>query len=255
MRPVTIAVLGKFPDIFDGFVESAEKYLPSIPKVFVRDGNEITMPTGSEWTCIQGPPVFSNPGNANQAWQAAALDSDILYCGDDVRFLQNNTWQLLQEIAYSDPKIGMLSPRIIGAAGNALQTNPKPEGITYSNQRLALICTYIKREVMNTVGWMDPVFGGSYGWDDDDWNYRVRLAGYKLAITPLVSVEHRHAASTFTRTGPGADCRTGELKFRAKWGDAVMNQIAVDVALDRPFIPPVPATVNNLRAPKSLRMP
>lgn len=235
MRPVTIAVLGKFPDIFNGFVESSEKYLPSIPKVFVRDGYEITMPTGDTWINIQGEPPFSNPGYANLAWQAAAPDSDILYCGDDVRFLQKDTWQTLQETAYYDPKIGMLSPKIIGAAGNALQTNPNPEGITYSNQRLALICTYIKREAINAVGWMDPVFGGSYGWDDDDYNYRMRMAGYKLAVTPKVSVEHRHAASTFTRTGPGADCSTGELKFRAKWGEVVMQQIANDAALDRPY--------------------
>ena len=151
MRPVTIAVLGKFPDIFNGFVDSAEKYMPSIPKVFVRDGIEIVFPSGEQWTCLQGPPVFSNPGNANQAWKAAP-NSDILYCGDDVRFLQTNTCELLQEIAYSDPRIGMLSPRIIGAAGNVLQVHPNQEGITYSNQRLALICTYIKREVIEQLG-------------------------------------------------------------------------------------------------------
>ena len=240
MRPVTVAVLGKFPDIFDGFVDSVNRYLPTVRKVFVRDGKEISYPTGDMWTNLQGTPPFSNPGYANQAWMAVP-DSDILYCGDDVRFLQSNTWELLQEIAYSDPKIGMLSPRIIGAAGNALQTNPKPEGITYSNQRLALICTYIKREVIEAVGYMDPVFGGSYGYDDDDYNYRVRLAGYKLAVTPRVSVEHKHAASTFTRTGPGADCKPGDLKFRTKWGDAVVNQIAADVALDRPYVPSVPS--------------
>ncbi|MGA2886208.1 MAG: hypothetical protein ABSE80_13855, partial [Halobacteriota archaeon] len=112
MRPVTIAVLGKFPDIFGGFVESADKFLPDIPKVFVRDGNEIVMPTGTMWTCIQGEGPFSNPAFANLAWQGAAKDSDILYCGDDVRFLQSNTVEVLQQVAYSDPKIGMLSPRI-----------------------------------------------------------------------------------------------------------------------------------------------
>jgi hypothetical protein len=252
MHKVTVAVLGRFPDIFNGFVESADKYLPSIPKVFVRDGDQITFPLGNKWTNLQGPSIFSNPGFANLAWQAAAPDSDILYCGDDVRFRQHNTWELLQEVAYSDPKIGMLSPRIIGAAGNALQTNPNPEGVTYSNQRLALICTYIKREVIEAAGYMDGVFGGSYGWDDDDYNYRVRLAGYKLAITPLVSAEHKHAASTFTRTGPGADCRTGEIKFRLKWGDAVMNQIAADVTLDKPYTP-LPRPLEPIRVIRRLR--
>ena len=235
MRSVTIAVLGRFPDIFNGFVESADKFLPDIPKVFVRDGSEITMPTGPKWTCLQGPVSFSNPANANQAWQAAAPDSDILYCGDDVRFLQGDTWQTLQEVAYSDPQIGMLSPRIIGAAGNILQTNPKVEGITYSSQRLALICTYIKREVIKTVGYMDPQFGGSYGSDDSDYNFRVRKAGYLLAVTHKVSVEHRHAASTFTRTGPGSDCTTGAEKFRKKWGMEAWIDTESSMTLDKPY--------------------
>src|ERR1700675_109732 len=99
MRPITVAVLGKFPDIFNGFVESVEKYLPSIPKVFVRDGDLITMPTGALWTCIQGIPPFNNAGYANVAWQAATPDSDILYCGDDTRYTQHDTWQKFQEIA------------------------------------------------------------------------------------------------------------------------------------------------------------
>ena len=235
MRPVTIAVLGKFPDIFNGFVESADKFLPDIPKVFVRDGSEIVYPSGAQWTNLQGPPTFSNPGNANQAWQAAAPDSDILYCGDDVRFVQHDTWQMLQEVAYSDPKIGMLSPRIIGAAGNALQTHPKPEGVTYSSQRLALICTYIKREVIDAIGYMDPIFGGSYGSDDSDYNYRVRKAGYMLAVTPKVNVEHHHAASTFTRTGPGNDCTTGAEKFRQKWGMEAWIDTETSMTYDRPY--------------------
>jgi hypothetical protein len=257
MRSVTIAVLGKFPDIFNGFVISAEQYLPSIPKVFVRDGDLITMPTGVMWTSIQGEGPFSNPAFANIAWQAATPDSDILYCGDDVRFLQPNTWELLQEIAYSDPKIGMLSPRIIGAAGNNLQLYPILDGITYSHQRLALICTYIKREVIDAVGYMDPMFGGSYGYDDDDYNHRVQLAGYSLAVTSKVSVEHHHAGSTFARTGPGVDCRTGAEKFQNKWGIKAVSQIAADVAKDmvvvRQTLPPLQPIARTGRSPQRLR--
>jgi hypothetical protein len=253
MRPVTIAVLGRFPDIFNGFVESAEKYLPSIPKVFVRDGALITMPTGDTWINIQGEPPFSNPGYANLAWQAAAPDSDILYCGDDVRFLQSDTWELLQEIAYSDPKIGMLSPRIIGSAGNNLQLYPRTDGITYSHQRLALICTYIKRETIDAVGYMDPVFGGSYGYDDDDYNHRVQLAGYSLAVTSRVVVEHQHAGSTFARTGPGVDCRTGMEKFVAKWGVKETVKIAAAVALDIVALPAPQLIARSGRAPQRLR--
>ena len=257
MHKVSIAVLGKFPDIFNGFVISAEQYLPSIPKVFVRDGDLIAMPTGPLWTCIQGPEVFSNPGNANLAWQAAAPDSDILYCGDDVRFLQPNTWELLQEIAYSDPSIGVLSPRIIGAAGNNLQLYPTLEGITYSHQRLAYICVYIKREAIDKAGYMDEEFGGSYGYDDDSHCWKVQQAGYKLAVTSKVSVEHRNAGSTFARTGPGTDCRTGAEKFQLKWGTKVVSQISSDVAKDSVVVahnlPPLQPAVRSARAPQRLR--
>ena len=255
MRPVTIAVLGRFPDIFNGFVESAEKYLPSIPKVFVRDGALITMPTGDTWINIQGEPPFSNPGYANLAWQAAAPDSDILYCGDDVRFLQPNTWELLQEVAYSDPSIGVLSPRIIGAAGNNLQLYPMAEGITYSHQRLAYICVYIKREVIEKAGYMDEEFGGSYGYDDDSHCWKVQQSGYQLAVTSKVSVEHKNAGSTFARTGPGTDCRTGAEKFQLKWGTKVVYQISAEAAKDAIVVAqniPQPAARSG-RAPQRLR--
>ena len=218
MNSVTVVVLGRFPEIFNGFRESADVYLPNAPKIFVRDQELINIPTGDKWTTIQGPSVFNNPGNANLGWEAAPKD-DILYCGDDVRFTQSNTIELLQEAAYSDPKVGIISPKIIGAAGNALQVNPRAEGLTYSDQRLAFICVLIKREVIDAVGYMDPVYGGSYGSDDSDYNYRVQLAGYKLAVTSSASVIHQHAASTFTRTGPGVDCSTGAEKFRKKWGE------------------------------------
>ena len=255
MRPVTVAVLGKFPDIFNGFRESADLYMPSVPKVFVRDGNEIKMPTDSKWTCIQGEGPFSNPGFANIAWQAAASDSDILYCGDDVRFMQQDTVELLREIAYSDPCIGILSPRIIGAAGNNLQVYPKAEGITYSTQRLAFICVYIKREVIDKVGYMDPIFGGSYGYDDSDYNYRTQLAGYKLAVTPRVSVEHKHAASTFTRTGPGSDCRLGEEKFRTKWGAKALSDTEQGLPADAVVLEQTrpQAPLRTGRAPQRLK--
>lgn len=217
MSSVTLVVLGRFPEIFDGFKESADRYLPNVPKIFVRDKELIDIPEGARWSTIQGPEVFNNAGNANLGWEAAPKD-DILYVGDDVRFLQIDTVERLQEVAYSDPKVGIVSPKIIGAAGNGLQINPKAEGLTYSIQRLAFICVLIKREAINEVGYMDPVYGGSYGSDDSDYCHRVQLAGFKLAVTSSVSVEHRHAASTFTKTGPGADCSTGAEKFRKKWG-------------------------------------
>ena len=41
MKPVTVVVLSKFADIFQGFRESVDRFLPEVPRVLVRDGEEI----------------------------------------------------------------------------------------------------------------------------------------------------------------------------------------------------------------------
>lgn len=220
MNPVAIAVLGKFPEIFNGFRDNVDALFPHVPKIFVRDGDLIIPPERPNWTCIQGPQTFSMPGNGNLGWQHVPTGYDVLYVGDDVRFSQSDSIELLQSAAYADPAIGILSPRILGGAGNPLQMRPDPTGLTYSNRGLCFICVLIKREVLNKVGYMDPTFGGNYGYDDDDYCHRVQLAGYKLAITPLVQVEHQHAGSTFEKSfgTTGVSCVVNAEKFKTKWG-------------------------------------
>src|SRR5208337_4372027 len=204
MNPVTLVVLGRFPDIFDVFRDNVNKLLPSVSKVFVRDGTLITPPVGEKWTTIQGPPTFSMTGNGNLGWKQVPTTDDTLYVGDDVRFTQGDTVELLQEAAYSDPEIGILSPKILGAVGNPLQKDSNSEGLTYSDS-LCFVCVYIKREVLDKVGYMDTIFGTDYGFDDIDYCWRTTRAGYKLAITPRVQVEHHHASATFART-TGTNC-------------------------------------------------
>ncbi len=220
MNPVTIVVLGKFPEIFDGFRDNVNELFPEIPKIFVRDGNLIIPPEGPQWTLVQGPPVFSMPGNGNLGWAKVPSNHDMLYVGDDVRFLHANSIELLSAAAYSDPAVGILSPKIIGAVGNSLQSNPNPEGLSYSQRGLCFVCVFFKREMLDKVGYMDPIYGGNYGYDDDDYGHRVKLTGYKLAVTSSVQVEHRHAGTTFWKISgaTGVNCSVNAEKFKKKWG-------------------------------------
>ncbi len=225
MRPVTVVVLSRFADIFQGFRESVDAFLPTVPRVLVRDGEEINLPLDDRWTVVQGPEKFLMAVNGSLGWKTAPADSDILYIGDDARLKQSDTVERLQRDAYSDPKIGIISPKITGEIGSFVQASPNPTGITYSKGRLAFVCVYIKREVIEKIGYLDPIFSGAYGCDDSDYCYRAKLSGYKLAVTPNVVVEHRHAASTFARTGVGSDCRTGAEKFADKWGQKACLEI------------------------------
>jgi GT2 family glycosyltransferase len=219
MRPVTIVVLGKYKAVFDGFRRDVEHRFPGVPKVFVRDGDEIEPPAG--WAVVQGPQKFSMAGNANLGWKAADASSDILYVGDDVRFTSSDAIERLQEAAYSDPEIGIVSPRIIGGCNQRNQIDP-PEGVSYSERRLCFICVYIKREVVDRVGWMDEQFR-DYSPDDTDYCLRVKEAGYRLAVTSAVTVRHglnADGTNTFrmNRTDYESQFQRGLEQLKAKWG-------------------------------------
>ncbi len=219
MRPITIVVLGKYRAVFDGFQRDVDYRFPHIPKVFVRDGEEIAAPP--TWTVVQGPERFSMAGNANLGWRAVAPDSDVLYVGDDVRFTASDAINRLQEAAYSDPEIGILSPRIIGGCNQLAQIDPPP-GVSYSERRLCFICVYIKREVIERVGYLDEQFK-EYSPDDTDYCLRVKEAGYRLAVTSDVTVHHgvqTDGTSTFRRNSGDVEAQfsRGLQKLKAKWG-------------------------------------
>jgi GT2 family glycosyltransferase len=194
---ITLVVLGKYKDIFSSFRESAEKYLGNIPKILVRDGHDIPDPPG--WIVIQGPQKFGMARNANLGLRAAP--HDVLYCGDDIQFTQPDTLKILCELAYRDPDIGILSPRIRGGANNLLQRQPPDRDISYAARNVCFPCVYLKRAVFHAIGYLDERFV-EYGYDDDLFCRKAVKAGFKLAVTPRVTVIHE-SMSTFTRNHGG----------------------------------------------------
>ena len=53
----------------------------------------------------------------------------------------------------------------------------------------------LRRDVIEKVGTLDDAFGVGLG-DDDDYSFRVRRAGFKLALRQDLVVPHHHR-STF----------------------------------------------------------
>jgi GT2 family glycosyltransferase len=59
---------------------------------------------------------------------------------------------------------------------------------------LAFFCVAISREIINRIGLLDEKFG--IGWfEDDDYNLRVRKAGYNTIIADDVLIHHEYSAS------------------------------------------------------------
>ena len=227
-RDVVIVALGKYVDIWEDFNKNILKFAEGHDRVFVRDGQLIQKP--GPWMVVQGPRNFDMAGNANLGWKAADPTKDILYIGDDVRLLEPYTIERLRDLAYSDLSIGLLSPMIVGGADNPLQTNPpQDQDLVYSDRYLALVCTYIRRDVIERVGYLDEeTFKGLYGNDDADYSRRVKNAGYKLAVAPKIKVKHgldHKATETFLRNFGGYEeelngmVSEADRRYFAKWGD------------------------------------
>lgn len=197
MNDVQLVVLAHYEDIFRPFYETANQYEPTLRKILVDDSPDgISVPG---WMHVLGKKPFTYSGNVNIGWQAAG-DSDVILCGDDVRFT-GPFLETLQRVAYSDPTIGISCPEMNGQS--------------------PWVCGYFKREVIEKVGPMDEDFVG-YGGDDNDWAHRMGLAGYRTQPTTDVKVIHQ-AASTFYRIehegGPSVQktCDANMIRFKKKW--------------------------------------
>lgn len=188
-HPVTIVVLSKFPEVLAGFKASLERYCPNAFVVLVKDG-KADFEVGPTWMNVQGPETFSMAGNGNLGLKAVPADSDILYCGDDVRFLESNTIETLQKVAYFSSQIGILSPHILGRASPALGNPPNSQSFSWVRPiEMWFPCVYIKRELIDKIGFLDEQFN-LFGGDDLDYCIRAQKAGYKLAVTPRTKVQH-----------------------------------------------------------------
>jgi hypothetical protein len=218
----TIIIPSKYADIFEPCRESLDKFAPSHPKILVRDGTDISEPTGLNWKMIQGPAEkFVYARNVNLAIAATTVDN-VFLCNDDVRFTEPNTIETLENVFTLYPEVGILSPKIIGGVGNSLQSNVS-SSIAYTEMRLAFVFVAIRRAVLDKIGILDERFVG-YGFEDVDFCRRAVNAGWKMAATASTSVTHGDGSpqgfsSSFKRA-PAINWDGSIEAYVAKWGDA-----------------------------------
>jgi len=199
----SIVTLSGFPRIFDQFRIAAEEFEPSTRKILVTSRGMSILPLGDTWTVIEGEEPFVFARNANLGIEAAGRD-DVLLVNDDAQ-LRQPTAAKLAEVVSQHPRVGILSAQVIGQSGGNPLQNRRTElehNVTLSEQRLAFVCVYIKRALIDDIGLLDERFTG-YGCEDDDYCLRAKQADWELAVTPDVVVRHgygnRNATSSFDR--------------------------------------------------------
>jgi hypothetical protein len=197
----TILVLSRYADIFDAFHTMVDILVPGTPKILIRSGNEIAAPRGVMWRTQQGTEPFNFSRSANDGF-AMASPNDVVLCGDDLRVQTEDFVNILQRVAYSDPKIAVAVPELGGQS--------------------IFVCAYIKREILQGLGGLDEELSG-YGWQDNDFYRRYEAAGYKTQPTTEVVAEHcggtsfwRRERETGKRVQDSADAM--QAIYERKWG-------------------------------------
>ena len=198
MKPVTLVVPSKYPDIFEAFRANIEAVEPAVPKILIRTGEEIHRPLG--WITFQGRDPFIYARNVNLGW-VVSWPNDVLLTGDDVHF-EKPFIEKLQEVAYSDPTIGFAVPELGGQS--------------------CFVCAYIKRELIEAVGYLDENFTG-YGTEDNDFYRRFEAAGWRTQPVRDLGVTHQGGTSFYRREHEGGPNVAEESKknwavYNQKWG-------------------------------------
>jgi len=89
----------------------------------------------------------------------------------------------------------------------------------YETDAVAFFCVALRRDLVEDIGTLDPIFGIGF-FEDDDYCQRARKAGYKIVCVDGVFVHH-HLSASFNELEHGAKgelFRRNKAIFESRWG-------------------------------------
>ena len=141
-------------------------------------------------------------------------DADYVLLLNNDTLVDENFLIELVSVAESDPKIGVVGPKIyfpesniIWYAGGKIDLKHASLDVTGFNNfdsgqhnsvksvEWMTGCAFlIKNEVMEKVGLFDPIFFAY--WEEIDWCIKIRKAGYEIDFVPTAIIWHKQHSST-----------------------------------------------------------
>lgn len=204
----SVIIPHKYEDIIQPLLASLREYEPELPHiVIIADNHDRSY--GFDIVKMTTPFNFSASVNAGIRH---VFPNDIILLNDDITLLSPNTFSIMEQVANSDPLIGILGTLVDGGCGNLFMRASLPNlwegnksGIHYctarGGDRVTFACVYIKNRLLSKTGPFDENFSStdSYGLDDADMSIRCVMAGMKLAITNKVTIRHGTGGDKFIR--------------------------------------------------------
>lgn len=181
-------------------------------------------------TLISLPENLGFPVACNMGIKIASGDA-VLLLNNDV--LVGPHWlDRLLECLYDDPQTGVTGPMSNFVSGRQMISFPyttveetarklkrKNRRRWLQTERIVGLCMLIKREVINEIGLLDEQFSPGH-YEDDDFCFRARKAGYNLMIAQDAFVFH-YGSKSFNKQN---EQQVHELiarnrqRFIEKWG-------------------------------------
>lgn len=219
-------------------IESIRKYTQSgTYEIIVVDNNSTdgTVPwlrRQKDLSAIYNQENAGFPRGCNQGIEAAKGDSVLLLNNDTI--VTANWLANLTKCLFGADDVGA-----VGAITNSC-SNYQAIKVDYQNleemhefarkhnrsnpvmweERLKLVgfCMLIKKEVIDKIGLLDEIFTPG-NFEDDDYSFRIRLAGYKLILCRDTFIHHFGGASFKQDNGRYAQLlNENRKKFLNKWG-------------------------------------
>lgn len=189
-----------------------------------------------EYRCkfIRFPNNRGFPIACNAGLKLASGDLLVLLNNDVI--VSNNWLSNMQHCLLSEAQVGIVGPYTNYASGiqgvstppyetfeqyrqmSGAMNEPNPERYM-EVERLVGFCMLFRRELITAIGMLDERFSPGH-YEDDDFCYRTRLAGYKLILAGDTFVHH-HGSASFRKQRPLHIQRLLSRNlslFQAKWG-------------------------------------
>ena len=241
---VSIVVLSynqrKFTQVCLDSIERFTHY-PNVEIVVVNNGStDDTAKFLANWSSTRpNTRVITNESNlgfaaGNNCGARASTGEYLIFLNNDTFVTEGWVGDLLAHFR-RDPKLGLLGP-VTNRSGNesvipiqyanmeemavrARSYTASHRGELTKPHVLHWFCVMTSRIVWEQVGELDEAFGiGMF--EDDDYTYRVRAAGYEVACAEDVFVHHHHSASFGELTAAAYDELFAKNRryFESKWG-------------------------------------